>query len=247
MKQLVQRAALLALALCAPFAAQAQTPTDLFVSEYVEGSSNNKAIEIYNGTGSAVDLTAGNYVLQYYFNGSTSAGLSIALTGTVSTGDVLVVAQSSADAALLAQADQTNGSGWFNGDDAIVLRKGGSGGTVLDSIGQVGVDPGSEWGGVTADNTLRRKDTVCAGDTTINDAFDPTIEWDSFTSNTTTWASWSAPARCAPACRASTWPRSSSTARTPCTANPRSAAPRARPAAPPTSGMIAPRWCCAPR
>ena len=202
MKQLFQRAALLALALCAPFAAQAQTPTDLFVSEYVEGSSNNKAIEIYNGTGSAVDLTAGNYVLQYYFNGSTSAGLTIALTGTVSTGDVFVVAQSSADAALLAQADQTNGSGWFNGDDAIVLRRGGSGGTVLDSIGQVGVDPGSEWGGVTADNTLRRKDTVCAGDTTINDAFDPTIEWDSFTSNTTTWASWSAPARCAPAYRA---------------------------------------------
>ena len=62
-------------------------------------------------------------------------------------------------------ADQTNGSGWFNGDDAIVLRKGT---TVLDLIGQIGFDPGTEWGtGVTstADNTLRRKPTITAGDT----------------------------------------------------------------------------------
>ena len=36
-----------------PVAASADTPTDLFFSEYVEGSSNNKALEIYNGTGRA--------------------------------------------------------------------------------------------------------------------------------------------------------------------------------------------------
>ena len=39
-------------------------------------------------------------------------------------GDVYVVAQASANATILAQADQTNGSGFFNGDDAIVLRSG---------------------------------------------------------------------------------------------------------------------------
>ena len=68
-----------------------------------------------------------------------------------------VVAQSSANATILAQADQTNGSGWFNGDDAILLRKNG---VVIDSIGQLGFDPGTEWGSgltSTADNTLRRK------------------------------------------------------------------------------------------
>ena len=32
---------------------QADLPTDLFFSEYIEGSINNKAIEIYNGTGGA--------------------------------------------------------------------------------------------------------------------------------------------------------------------------------------------------
>lgn len=37
-------------------AAKAASPTDLFFSEYIEGSSNNKALEIYNGTGAAINL-----------------------------------------------------------------------------------------------------------------------------------------------------------------------------------------------
>ena len=49
------------------------TPTELFFSEYVEGSSNNKALEIYNGTGAAVDLAAGNYSVQMCFNGSAAS------------------------------------------------------------------------------------------------------------------------------------------------------------------------------
>ncbi len=180
-------AALLAISgvtLRAPAPVQAATPTDLFFSEYVEGSSNNKALEIYNGTGSSVDLTAGAYSVQMYFNGNSSAGLTINLSGTVADGDVFVLAQSSADASILAVADQTNGSGWFNGDDAVVLRKGTA---FLDVIGQVGVDPGSEWGSgdqSTQDNTLRRQPTVCAGDPDGADAFDPSGEWDGYAQNT---------------------------------------------------------------
>src|SRR6185369_14063450 len=101
--------------------------------------------------------------------------------------DVYVIAQASANATILAQADQTNGSGWFNGDDAIVLRKGGAGGPVVDAIGQVGLDPGTEWGtGLTstADNTLRRKASISAGDTIPADAFDPALEWDGFATDT---------------------------------------------------------------
>ena len=116
---------------------------ELFISEYIEGSSNNKAIEIYNPGAAAVDLGAGSYALQYYFNGNGSPGLTIVLTGSVAGGDVHVVAHGSAAAAILAEADQTNGSGWYNGDDAVVLVKDGS---VIDVIGQVGFDPGSEWG-----------------------------------------------------------------------------------------------------
>jgi hypothetical protein len=159
-------------------------PTDVFISEYVEGSSNNKAIELYNGTASAINLAAGSYDLQYYFNGSATPGLTIALTGTVPAGGVYIVAHSSAAAAITGVANQTNGSGWYNGDDAVVLRKGG---VALDSLGQVGSDPGTEWGtGLTstADNTLRRKPAVCQGDTTLNDAFNPALEWDGFAADT---------------------------------------------------------------
>jgi Tol biopolymer transport system component len=157
---------------------------ELFFSEYVEGSSNNKALEIFNPTGSAVDLAAGGYNIQMFFNGNTSAGLTINLTGNVAAGDVYVIAQSSADPAILAQADQTNGAGWFNGDDAVVLRKGT---TILDVIGQIGNDPGTEWGtGLTstADNTLRRKSSICSGDMDPNDAFDPAAEWDGYATDT---------------------------------------------------------------
>jgi predicted extracellular nuclease len=158
--------------------------SDLFLSEYVEGSSNNKALEIFNDTGAPVDLAAGAYNVQMFFNGAATAGLTINLTGTVADGDVYVLAQSTADPAILAVADQTNGSGWFNGDDAVVLRKGT---TVVDVIGQIGFDPGTEWGTgdtSTADNTLRRKSTVTAGDTNGTDVFDPAVEWDGFPTNT---------------------------------------------------------------
>lgn len=163
---------------------------DLLFSEYVEGSSNNKALEIYNGTGMLIDLAAVGYVVQFYFNGSTAAGLTINLTGTLADGDVFVLAPNATNLnpAISSQADLlTLSTSWFNGDDAIVLWKGGVGGTIVDSIGQIGFDPGTEWGtGVTstADNTLRRKTSTTAGDTNPNDAFDPSLEWDGFAIDT---------------------------------------------------------------
>jgi predicted extracellular nuclease len=102
----------------------------------------------------------------------------------VADGDVYVVAHSSANAVILAQADLTNGAGWFNGDDAVALRKGT---IIIDVIGQIGVDPGAEWGtglASTADNTLRRKSGIEAGDTDGTDVFDPAIEWDGFATDT---------------------------------------------------------------
>ncbi|HEX2224907.1 MAG TPA: lamin tail domain-containing protein [Thermoanaerobaculia bacterium] len=173
--------ALTVLTLALPASAVGQ-PADLFFSEYVEGSSNNKALEIYNGTGAAIDLNAGGYSVQMFFNGGASAGLTIPLTGVVAAGDVFLLAHSSADPAILALADQRNGSGWFNGDDAVILRRGT---TILDAIGQVGSDPGTEWGtglASTADNTLRRKPTFC-GDAVADDAFDPATQWDGFATN----------------------------------------------------------------
>ncbi len=155
---------------------------DLYFSEYIEGSSNNKALEIYNSSRAAVNLS--NYKVEMYFNGSNSAGLTIPLTGSIPAQGVFVLAHGSANATILAAANQTNSAGWYNGDDAVVLKNGN---TIIDSIGQIGVDPGTEWGtGLTstADNTLRRKTSITTGDTNASNAFDPSVEWDGYAQDT---------------------------------------------------------------
>jgi predicted extracellular nuclease len=125
------------------------------------------------------------YTLELYSNGANSASQSVALTGTVPNNDVFVIAHGSAGSSILAQADQTSNAVInFNGDDAVVLKKNG---VVIDSIGQVGVDPGTEWGtGLisTQDNTLRRKPSIFSGDTNPNDTFDPSVEWDGYAQDT---------------------------------------------------------------
>lgn len=161
-------------------AAAAQAHANVFFSEYIEGTSFNKALEIYNGTGGVLDLADGGFALDIYINGSFAVGGTLALTGSVAAGDVYVIANSSASAPVLAQADlQTNSNVLnFNGDDTLVLR---AGSTILDVFGQIGTDPGDFWGPPnTQNNTLVRLDTVFAGDTNGADAFDPALEWRGF-------------------------------------------------------------------
>ncbi|MBL8123027.1 MAG: choice-of-anchor D domain-containing protein [Blastocatellia bacterium] len=161
--------------------------SDLFISEYIEGTSNNKAIEIYNGTGAPVNLATGNYVLQVYFNGAVTASTNINLDGIIAAGDVYVFAHPSANATILAQADGSSSTLSFNGNDAVVLRKGGTAGTVIDSIGQVGFDPITGWGTApttTINATLVRKATICTGDTNSTDTFVPSVQWNGFATDT---------------------------------------------------------------
>lgn len=117
---------------------------DLIISEYLEGSSNNKAVEIYNGTGSAIDLAAGGYKLRLYANGlaitASAPTAELTLTGTIASGSTYVVANASSNATILAAAQATSGAANFNGDDAIVLTKGAAN-TIVDSFGQAGTDP----------------------------------------------------------------------------------------------------------
>ena len=170
---------LLPVLLAAPAAAQ---PTDLFFSEYVEGTSNNKALEIYNATGAAVDLGLAGYSVTMHFNGNPAAGLTIPLAGVVAPGDVFLLAHNLAVPAIRDLADQTNGAGWFNGDDAVVLRRNGA---PVDSLGRLGQDPGTEWGSgaaSTADNTLRRRG--CVQDVTPDDDFEPAAQWEGFATDT---------------------------------------------------------------
>ncbi len=173
-------AALLAIA---SLGVSSMAAADLLISEYVEGSGNNKALEFYNPGETAISLDG--YRVDFYFNGSTSSGRSISLAGEVAPGAVHVLAHESGEPALQAAANQRGSGSWYNGDDAIVLR--GPSGETLDSIGQLGVDPGSAWGSgqtQTADRTLTRRASVRIGDRNPSDAFDPASEWQGYAANT---------------------------------------------------------------
>lgn len=179
------RTALVLGALALPSLALAQT--DLIISEYVEGTSNNKSIELFNPTGSAIDMGAGVYKLRLFSNGSLTVSAEVLLTGVVASGGKYVISHGSANATILGVSNATSSTVInFNGDDAIVLTKSAAN-TVVDAFGQVGLDPGTEWGtGLqsTADNTLRRATLVCDGDTNPSDAFVPSAQWVGFATDT---------------------------------------------------------------
>ncbi|MFM5782241.1 ExeM/NucH family extracellular endonuclease [Aeromonas caviae] len=170
------RHSLVALAVGLALAGQAQA--QLLITEYLEGSGNNKAVELSNLGSDPVDLS--QYRLALYANGkpiSESPTNSLALQGTLAPGATLVLANPSANAEILAKANQTSGNLVFNGDDALVLYRGSE---IVDSVGQVGVDPGTAWvsGNVsTLDMTLRRKATVTMGRTDATSPFDPAQEY----------------------------------------------------------------------
>jgi cytosine/adenosine deaminase-related metal-dependent hydrolase len=150
-------------------------------SEYVEGSSYNKALEIYNGGPDPLDL--GTCVVNRYMNGSASP-MAIDLDAmTLPSGGVFVLCHTSISDT--SRCDMLTGSLLHNGNDALELVCAAA---TLDVIGQIGFDPGSAgWGTgstTTTDHTLRRRCDVVTGDTSGADAFNPALEWDGYPSNT---------------------------------------------------------------
>ncbi len=145
-----------------------------FFSQYVEGTSNNKALEIYNPGSIPLPLTG--CVLHIYANGATTASsitLGTATVTSIASGDVYTLCHSSYALADAAQCDQKTSSLNYNGNDALELV---CGTTVYDVLGQIGSNPGTEWGtglASTADNTLLRVCTTQYGDLVGTDAFDP--------------------------------------------------------------------------
>ncbi len=162
------------------------TPGVLLLTEYIEGSSSNKAIEISNVGGTAIDLDANVYKLTLFGNGKTDPGNTETLTGTLEPGNSIVFHNSgAADEFKIGSASTVT---FFNGDDAIVLTKGD---VVIDRFGIRGEDPGSAWTDPndanfsTANKTLRRKDSVTAGDTDAEAEFPGTNnQWAVFDVNT---------------------------------------------------------------
>lgn len=109
---------------------------DLFISEYVEGSSSNKALEIYNGTGATVDLK--NYKIRMYTNGDQTKFSELELNGELANESVLLIFNSKASPELMAKGGEnpiTSNVCNFNGDDPIYLYKGEE---IIDIIGPMG-------------------------------------------------------------------------------------------------------------
>ncbi|MCE2773447.1 MAG: T9SS type A sorting domain-containing protein [Bacteroidetes bacterium] len=158
--------------------------SDLFFSEYLEGSSNNKAIEVYNPTSNAVNL--GNYRIYRYNNGSPTPTDSLQMLGTLAPGAVYVAGNSQAVAAILGVSDTLHTITFFNGDDAMVLKNVATN-AVLDIIGIVGVDPGTNWPvgtGATSEFTLVRNFGTQQGNTNWALAAN---EYDAYPQNTFTY------------------------------------------------------------
>ncbi len=156
--------------------AYSQTST-LFFSEYIEGGGYNKYLEIYNGTGSSVDLSS--YVINLYSNGSSEPSSSLALSGTLASGSVYVIANSQGTA-YTGTADLTNDQiTAYNGDDAVALLT--SAGDYVDIIGCIGErDNWTDGDYSTKDHTIIRKSSVTSGVSSNPSTGFPTLttEWD---------------------------------------------------------------------
>lgn len=191
----------------------AQNCSELFISEYVEGSGNDKALEIYNPTGSAIDLTG--YRVERFSNGeaTSAAGGVLNLSGSIAPYSTFVIVNGvgvtstatgsspAASTTLQAMADLLDGAypapTFMNGNDAIALFNGS---TMIDLMGKIGDasmvssqswsdafpydgSAGAWW---TKDQTLIRKASVKVGVASNPDPFIVTTEWDSLPKDTWT-------------------------------------------------------------
>lgn len=143
------------------------TATELFISEYVEGSSNNKALELFNGTGIPMDLS--DYSLLKQSNGAGDFGSELVLSGTLNSGSTYVIAADAASATLQNLADLVTSSQviYFNGNDAVALHKND---VRIDVVGVI--NSADVWG---AEVTLVRNSSVHSPALTYN-----TNDWDVF-------------------------------------------------------------------
>ncbi len=137
----------------------------LFFSKYFEADSNNKLLEIFNGTTSAVDLT--NWKVQVFQIGEREVTINwdstnvktYALTGSLAQNASYVLYTKDEGAV----CSGSFGSDWhefvspnqllFNGNDPIRLLDNNN--NIVDVIGQLnGKTPIKEWTAMTADSTV---------------------------------------------------------------------------------------------
>ena len=166
---------------------------NLFFSEYAEGSSNNKYVEIYNPSSTAVNLN--NYQIKGTNNGTAwgdNGERELALGGNLAANSVYIICTDAADPAIIAKSDLAlpyESPVHYNGNDAIaIFGIDGSGNftVLMDVIGVQSSDPGpAGWNvagvtGATKDHTLVRKSSISKGNT----------NWENSAGTSTTDSEW---------------------------------------------------------
>lgn len=120
-----------------------ETGSPLLITQYHEGFSNNKYIELTNVSDSEIDLV--NFILTRWSNASTEnfktdgsfPSSQLALSGILPAGASYIVANPSATTPVAAgAADVTSDITFYNGNDSVVLYQGDTGETanIVDAI-----------------------------------------------------------------------------------------------------------------
>lgn len=144
--------------------------SELYFSEYVEGNFNNKALEIYNPTDNAIDLSGYRIIRWSNGNNIYDPIASVQLSGSINAKDVMVIVvdlqncsltgadtcvfqelKDKADLFVCPVYEESNAL-YHNGNDALSLNKidgsstaFGATGTFVDIFGLIGEDPGVSW------------------------------------------------------------------------------------------------------
>lgn len=133
--------------------------SDVIISQYIETDSGTtpKGIEIWNVSGSNIDFSSRNLVVELGRNGATPSTYVTVDSGTLFAGDVWVIGTSDMSADTVYGCD-------FNGDDSLVIKLGS---VPQDVFGDPGSDPGSDWSGngvSTANQNIQIKAGITDGD-----------------------------------------------------------------------------------
>jgi hypothetical protein len=157
--------------------------SDLIISEVYEGASNNKYLEIFNGTGITIALS--NYSVGVYSNGGTSTTpVAFPAGSSLAHGETFIFFNGSINATLFPELalipdsrKLSSNVTFYNGDDALALFNNS---TVIDVFGTIGFDPGASWalsgGGTTLDHSVTRKSLIKSPFVSLTNTWDDT-QW----------------------------------------------------------------------
>ncbi len=147
--------------------------SDIIISQYIETGSGTdpKGIELWNVSGSTIDFSTSNLVVNRFSGGGSSSSTEATIsTGTLAAGAVMVIGHDTLAAYMTVNHPTVlfvDDPFTFNGDDALSITLGGA---LQDIFGQnKGTDPGSSWsenGVSTANSNIELKSGITEGSST---------------------------------------------------------------------------------